>query len=160
MRKLLKFLLLSGCLFMVGGCSQNRENKFQKNLKKSFQKDTLVRLDSLVSEKGNMACILYPYENSIDGEDVRIKHINENLKSKNIIADEGTWYLIVLQNDEIVSIPMKRDIDVFSPDEIKKISEIEFPKDFKPAQCVNFDQAYFYQTSVKNRNYIILGSKQ
>lgn len=159
MKKLLKFLLLSGSLFMISGCSQDRENEFQKNLKKSFEKDTLVRLDSLVSEKGEFVCILYPYQNSVVGEDDRIKRINAKLQHKNIIADEGTWYLIILQNDEIVSIPMKRDIDVFSPVEIKRSSEIELPKDFKPSQCVDFNQAYFYQTSVRNRNNIILGSK-
>lgn len=160
MKKLLKFLLFSSSLFMINGCSQDRENEFTNNLKRTFENKTFVRVNSLISEKGDMACILYPYGNSVYGEDVRIKYINEKLKSKNIIADEGTWYLIVLQNDEIVSIPMNRDIDVFSPMEIKRSLEIELPKDFKPAQCVNFDQAYFYQTSVKNRNYIILGSKQ
>lgn len=160
MKKLLKFLLLSSSLFIISGCSQDRENEFKNNLKKSFEKDTLVRLDTLVSEKGKLACILYPYQNSIIDDDDRIKQINEKLQHKNIIADEGTWHLIILQNDEIVLIPMKRDIDVLSPVEIKRGSEIEFPKDFKTAQCVNFDQAYLYQISIRNRNYIILGSKQ
>lgn len=159
MKKLLKLLLLGSSFFMISGCSQNQENEFQKNVKKSFEKDTLVRLDSLMKQKSDIACILYPYGSTVNGEDVRINYINEKLKSKNIVADEGKWYLIVLQNNEVVSIPMTREIDVFSSMETQGSREIKLPKDFKPAQCVNFDQAYFYQTSVRNRNYIILGSK-
>lgn len=158
MKKIYKILFFVGILFITNGCSDKKKDDFSKNLLKSFKNNTFVHLDSLINQKGESICIVYPYGDSISSANSNANKINKKLKEQNIIANEDEWYLIVVsKNDGIVAMSVKRkEIDVV---DFKMSKENKLPNNFQSAQCVDFRQALLYQTLIKNRKYIILGEK-
>ena len=153
-------LILS--LFFIGYIYKNNiSDQLQQTLENNFENKKLLKLNNYLHKKQGSVCILFPYEDSLSIDRNDTRRINDYLRENNIKNDEDTWMLIFSNDEEIEHYKFKRnDIDIVSKYLIKNKKDIVLPNDFQLSNCVQIDNAYFYQLLIGNRKYFILGEEK
>ena len=137
---------------------KTKENELQTKILNRWENNKFIKVIDLLEKPYDRICVIGPYGFKVEdnSDSNEIFKINEYLKKIGYENNEGTWTLLMSDNNNIELFEFHRgEIDI-SFSHLKRNITRAVPA----RNCIKPENGYFYLFTDKERKYIILGDKK
>lgn len=148
-------------LAILSGCTPNAKNKIlPESALYNLKTGEMVSVSSLVKIRFDELCFLAPNQQSVSAAEPSSEKINAFLRKNNYLGDENHWAMLFISGDIIHLERYERaeQLDMMGDHELAGNRQ-HWSNGFTPAVCAPAHTASLLKIRLRDRDFIILGSK-